>query len=115
MPMSTVGPITETMKMTDAKQQFSRVVSTVHRTRRRVLVERSGVPVAAIVSTEDLERLNQLDADWDQGFEVLDEVGSAFAEREPEEIERETAKALSEVRSEMRSEREGPDLDYRRS
>ncbi len=106
-PMSTVGPTTETMKMTDAKQQFSRVVSTVHRTRRRVLVEKGGVPVAAIVSTEDLERLNQLDADWDQGFEILDEIGTAFDQREPEEIERETARALIEVRSEMRSEREG--------
>ena len=113
--MSTVGPTTETMKMTDAKQQFSHILSTVHRTRRRVLVEKDGVPVAAIVSTEDLERLNQLDADWDQGFEILDEIGTAFSQRDPEEIERETAKALSEVRSEMRAEREGADQDFRHS
>ena len=42
-------PATETMKMTDAKQQFSRVVNNVFRTHTRVLVEKGGIPVAAIV------------------------------------------------------------------
>ncbi|MGH2535153.1 MAG: type II toxin-antitoxin system Phd/YefM family antitoxin [Thermomicrobiales bacterium] len=67
--MVSAGPMNETMKMTDAKQQFSRVVNAVFRTQKRVLVEKGGIPVAAIVSTEDLERLNQLDAEWEQGFE----------------------------------------------
>jgi prevent-host-death family protein len=93
------------MKMTDAKQQFSRVVNSVFRTRKRVLVEKGGIPVAAIVSAEDLERLNQLDAEWEAGFEVLDEIGATFEGVDPAEIERETEKALAEVRQEMRAER----------
>jgi prevent-host-death family protein len=101
--MTATRPPTDTMKMTDAKQQFSRVVNTVFRTRRRVLVEKGGIPVAAIVSTADLERLNQLDAEWEHGFEVLDEIGAAFEGVDPDEIERETAKALAEVRAEMRA------------
>ncbi|MGH2561940.1 MAG: type II toxin-antitoxin system prevent-host-death family antitoxin [Thermomicrobiales bacterium] len=92
--------------MTDAKQQFSRVVNTVFRTHTRVLVEKGGIPVAAIVSTAELERLNQLDAEWEQGFEILDEIGAAFEGIDPAEIERETEKALAEVRAEMRAERD---------
>jgi prevent-host-death family protein len=94
---------TETMKMTDAKQQFSRVVNDVYKTHRRVLVEKGGIPIAAIVTAGDLERLNQLDADWEAGFEVLDEIGSAFSQLDPEEIEREVAAAITEVRSEQRT------------
>jgi prevent-host-death family protein len=103
MPASSAS--TATMTMTDAKQQFSRVVNSVYRTHQRVLVEKGGIPVAAIVSTEDLERLNQLDAEWEEGFAVLDEIGAAFAGVDPEEIEREAAKALAEVRTERRAKR----------
>ena len=103
--MTATQPKTETMKMTDAKQQFSRVVSNVFRARRRVLVEKGGRPVAAIGWTEDLGQLNQRVAEWEEGFEVLDEIGAAFEGSDPDEIERETAKALAEVRAEMRAER----------
>jgi prevent-host-death family protein len=95
--------MTDMMKMTDAKQQFSRVVNDVFRTRRRILVEKGGIPVAAIVTAEDLERLNRLDAEWDADFAVLDEISAAFADVDPEEIERETATALAEVRADRRA------------
>lgn len=102
--MAATSPITDTMKMTDAKQQFSQVVNTVFLTRRRVLVEKGGIPVAAIVSTTDLERLNRLDAEWNQGFEIIDEIGAAFADVPAEAVEQETARALAEVRAEMQAE-----------
>ncbi len=105
--MVTIVKPNETMTMTDAKQQFSHVVNTVFRTQRRVLVEKGGIPVAAIVSTRDLERLNHLDAEWEDGFEILDEIGAAFEDVDPEEIERETQKALADVRAEMRAARDG--------
>ena len=94
----------DTMKMTDAKQQFSRVVNDVFRTHRRVLVEKGGIPVAAIVSTNDLERLRRYDAEWEADFAVLDRIGEAFADSSVEEIERETAAAIAEVRRERRAE-----------
>lgn len=106
--MTATRPNAETMTMNDAQQQFPQVVRRVFRTRQRVVVEQRGTPVAAIVSTEDLARLDRLDAEWDQGFEVLDEIGAAFEGVDPAEIERETAKALAEVRADMRAEREDP-------
>ena len=94
----------DTMKMTDAKQQFSRVVNDVFRTHRRVLVEKGGIPVAAIVTTDDLERLRRYDAEWEADFAILDRIGEAFADASVEEIERETAAAIAEVRREQRAE-----------
>jgi prevent-host-death family protein len=96
--------VAATMKMTDAKQQFSRVVNEVFKTRKRVLVEKGGIPVAAIVTAEDLQRLNQLDAEWEADFAVLDAISAPFADVDPDEIEREVAKAIAEVRAERRAE-----------
>ncbi len=97
------GGLSETMKMTDAKQQFSRVVSDVYKTHRRVLVEKGGIPVAAIVTAEDFARLNQLDSEWRSGFEVFHEIGQAFSDIDLDEIEREVASAVAAVRAERRS------------
>src|SRR5262245_55103002 len=59
--MQANNPMTETMKASDARQQFSDVLNRVYRHEARVVVERSGIPVAAIVSAEDLARLRQYD------------------------------------------------------
>jgi hypothetical protein len=40
-------------------------------------------------------------------FAILDEIGEAFKDVPPEEIEREVAKAVQEVREGMRAERQG--------
>ncbi|HET7034924.1 MAG TPA: type II toxin-antitoxin system Phd/YefM family antitoxin [Thermomicrobiaceae bacterium] len=91
---------TEPMKLSAAKQQFSQVVNRVFRREARILVEKSGIPVAALVSVEDLRRLEQLDAEWARDFAVFDEVGAAFAGTSPEEIEQETARAVAQARAE---------------
>ena len=54
-------PKTRTMKISEVKQQFNRLVNQVYRRETRVMVEKSGIPVAGIVSAEDLERLDRLD------------------------------------------------------
>ena len=56
-------PATRTMKIAEVKATFSRIVTEVYHTKTRVLVEKTGIPVAALVSVEDLERLQQLDRD----------------------------------------------------
>ncbi len=47
-------PVTETMKISEVKQQLNRLVNRVYRHETRVMVEKSGIPVAGIVSAEDL-------------------------------------------------------------
>jgi prevent-host-death family protein len=53
---------TETINVSDVRQQFATVLNSVFRNERRVLLEKSGIPVAAMVSVDDLRRLEQLEA-----------------------------------------------------
>jgi hypothetical protein len=52
-----------------------------------------------------LERLARLDAQREERFAVVDRMRAAFADVPTEEIEREAAKAVAEVRAEMAAER----------
>lgn len=100
------APPTEPMKISDVKQGLNALVNRVHRRETRVLIEKRGIPVAAVVSMHDLQRLEQLDRKWAEGERALREFAAGFADQTPEDIERETAKAIAEVRAEMRAERE---------
>ncbi len=104
------APMTQTMKISDVKSKLSSLVNEVYRKETRVLVEKAGMPVAALVSAEDLGRLARLDEAGEareRRFAVVDRMREAFKDVPPEEIERETARAIAEVRAEMAAEREG--------
>lgn len=100
--MSSTLPATETMKISDVKPQLNSLVNRVYRHEARILVEKSGIPVAGIVSLQDIRRLEALDRERDAAVKVLETFAEAFADLTPEEIERETARALAEVRAEKR-------------
>jgi prevent-host-death family protein len=95
-------PMTKTIKASAARQQFSQLLNEVFREKSRVVVEKSGIPVAAIISASDFTRLARLEAERNKDFAILDEMRDAFKDVPAEEIEREVAKALSEVRKEQR-------------
>jgi prevent-host-death family protein len=95
-------PMTKTMQASDARQQWNELIGKVSRKQTRVLVEENGTPVAAIVSPEDLDRLTQFDQEREADFAILDEIGAAFKDVAPEELEREVQHALSAVRAENR-------------
>jgi hypothetical protein len=98
---------TQTLAMADAGRDFPKLVKQVAKHGRRVQVDENGIQVASIVSARDLQRLTELDAQRRQDFAVIDELRAAFRDVPPEQIEREVAKALAEVRQEMRRERDG--------
>lgn len=99
-------PVTESKNLSTARQEFSQLVNRVYRGETRVLVEKSGIPVAAIVSAEDLKYLKELDDVRERRHQLLEEMRAPFKDIPAEEVEREIAKALGEVRQEMRRERE---------
>jgi prevent-host-death family protein len=94
------------MKISEVKNHLSSLVNEVYRQNTRVLVEKAGIPVAALVSTEDLRQLARLDAQRAERRRVVAAMREAFRGVPPEEIERETDKAVAEVKAEMRAERE---------
>lgn len=96
----------ETLKFTDARQNLSQIVNRVARRETRVLIEKSGVPVVAIVPADDLRRLDQLEARREEQFEAMREISRAFADVPLDELEEHVARALAEARAELRAERE---------
>jgi prevent-host-death family protein len=96
-------PVTETINVTEARRGWSDLLNRVFRREARIIVEKSGIPVAAIISIHDFELFKLMTAKCEERFKILDEIGEAFKDVPPEEIEREVATALAEVRAENRA------------
>ncbi len=96
-------PVTKTMKISAVRGQLNTLVNQVYRKETRVVVEKSGIPVAGLVSAEDvkrLDRLDQLEREREADFAVLDKLREAFAGVPAEEIEQETDRITAEIRAE---------------
>ena len=94
--------MTQTMKASQARQEWSQVLNQVFRGEKRVLVEKSGIPVAAIVSAEDLERLKQFEAQREERWKVVEEIRAKNRDKDPDEVERDVANELAAMRREAR-------------
>jgi prevent-host-death family protein len=90
--------MTQTINASTARQEWSKILNKVFREETRIVVEKSGIPVAAIISTEDLKRLDQLEKERADRFRILDEVKTAFRDIPGAEIENEADQALTHVR-----------------
>jgi hypothetical protein len=64
------------------------------------------VPVAALVSADDLRRLNELEARWQEQIAAMYEISRSFADVPIDELERQVELAVAEARAELRAERE---------
>lgn len=104
--MSDKIPTTETMTISDVRAGLNQLVNRVYRHETRVIVEKSGIPVAAVVSVDDVRRLQQLDEDLAKRRRVLEAMREPFRDVPPEEIERETQRIISEMRDEERGDRQ---------
>ena len=91
---------TQTLRASEARQRFSEVVDRVFRHEGRVLIEKSGIPVAAIVPAKDLERLEQLDADLLQSLDLLARMREPFSGISEEQITRDVAETIADLRAE---------------
>lgn len=100
------SPKTETKTVSETRQHFSETLNRVYHGETRVIVEKSGIPVGAIVSPRDLEALERIEEERRLTLEAFAEARTAFAGIPEEEIEREIWKAISEVEEERRRARE---------
>jgi prevent-host-death family protein len=90
--------MTQTINASTARQEWSKILNKVFREDTRIVVEKSGIPVAAIISSKDLKRLDQLEKERSERFRILDEVKAAFRDIPESEIENEVDQALTRVR-----------------
>ncbi len=95
--------MTQTLKASDVRSNWSQLLNKVFRNQTRVIVEKSGIPIAAVISAEDLARFTQMEEQRKERFKVLDRIREAFKDVSVEEVEREVAKAIKQVRAERRS------------
>ncbi|MGH2535420.1 MAG: type II toxin-antitoxin system prevent-host-death family antitoxin [Thermomicrobiales bacterium] len=98
-------PATETKTISEVRGELDEVVNRVRHEEIRVIVEEDGAPVAAIISTEDLDRLARLDREQQEAWDVLEAMREPFRGVPTEEIERETERAVAAVRAENRRRR----------
>ena len=86
------------MTISDVKQTLSSLVNEVDRGKTRILVEKSGIPVAALVSVNDLARLERFDREWEEGTKAIERFSQAFADVPTHEAEAEIARIIAEIR-----------------
>lgn len=94
---------TESLKFTEARPILSELLNRVFRREARIRISKGSVPVAAIVSIRDLERLEMIDRERAEQFEVFHQIGAKFTDFSPEEIEEQVARAIAEVRAENKA------------
>jgi prevent-host-death family protein len=90
--------MTQTINASTVRQEWSKILNKVFREETRIVVEKSGIPVVAIISAEDLKRVDRLEQERSDRFRVLDEIKASFRNIPETEIENETDQALTRVR-----------------
>jgi prevent-host-death family protein len=98
-------PTTRTVKVAEIEAVLLHLVDEVSANETRVILEKAGTPVAALVSADDLRRLQRMDEEDRRAWAVLEAMRAPFRGVPPEEIEREAAKADAEIRAENRARR----------
>jgi len=87
--------MTKRISSKEARSRFADLVGSVHYGGEEIIVERSGRPVAAVIPVELYERLV---AERRARFEVIDRIQSRLPDKTAEEIERDVAAAIEELR-----------------
>ena len=99
---------TEVVPASAARQKFGELIKQVYNRRSRIVVEKGGIPVMAMVSLSDLERWLRLDEEREERYRVLDEIHEKNADRSPEEVEQDVAAEIAAIREERRASSRRP-------
>lgn len=100
------GPEKQTLKASEARQRFAEIVSQAYKSGTRVVVEKNGIPVAAVVSPRDLAQLDRLDQERGAFLEMLRAVREPFEDVPYGELQAEIDRIVALARAAMRAERE---------
>ena len=98
-------PVRRTADVSEAGELAGSLIDEIARGRTRLVVQKDGKDVAALVSAYDLERLEGLDRRAAEGFKTIQEIQARFSHLDPEEVERDIAEAIAEMRAEERAKK----------
>jgi prevent-host-death family protein len=88
------------MAVAEARQQFSRILDDVREGDQPVIIEKSGVPVAAVVPLAVLDRDRRWAAERTERIALLERMRRPFRDVPTEQIEAQVRKAIASVRAE---------------
>jgi prevent-host-death family protein len=103
--MTELERTTHTVETGDAQRCFDDLVDEVKKPRTRVVVQREGKIVAALVSAADFEYLEHTDRQRAEHFKLIQEIQARNADKDPKEAERDIAEAIAEMRAEERAKK----------
>ena len=86
----------------DIRQRFAEILGKVGFGGDIAVVERSGKPMAALIPIEMYE---QMIAEREARFQIVEKIRAAHANFTPEEIERDVAQAIKKVRKQNAARR----------
>lgn len=90
--------MTQTLKASDVRSNWSQLLNQVFRGDTEVLVEKSGIPVAAIVSAQDYRILQQIKEQQKKDFALVSTIRTAFNDQSSEQIQESVEQSISQVR-----------------
>ncbi len=94
------------MRISDFRQKVNSVFKNLYdEPDKRVIIEKSGMTVGAVIGRSDLHRLMQLDRETEDFFNSTKQGREAFKAISEDEIMENAVKAVREVRQEIQEER----------
>lgn len=94
---------TESLKFTEARPKLSELLNRVFHREARIRLYKGSIPVAAIVSIDDLERLERFDRERAETLSKMEALAERFADVPADELSTEIERALASVRDELRT------------
>jgi len=95
-------PRVETMSVSESRRQYSEILNRVYRDNDRVVIEKNGIPVAAIVPMTVADDADEKERRRTELLDAFHEAQKGFTGVSEEEAEREIAAALEEIKQERK-------------
>ena len=99
-------PQNQTMNATDVRAHWSQLLLDVFNRKSRVLVQKGGIPVAAIIAVDDLKRFQRIEQERAERFKVVVEGWEAFRNVDLGDVDAEVTRAVAKARADLRAEHE---------
>jgi prevent-host-death family protein len=99
-----VSAMTKRMSVKDARANFADLLAQVRYGQEPVIVERKGRPMAVLISPEQWQHYQ--DQVRSRFFDAVDQLQALNCDADPEQVERDVAEAVEEVRRERHERRQ---------
>ena len=107
--VSEVAPVKRKVSALEARKRLGEILESVYYRGDEVVVERAGKPMAVVISAERYEAIErEREQAFERVFRLIDQAQERNRDVPAEEIERDIASAIQEVRTGHRADESRP-------